>query len=70
MYRVARFFIPVGIFFIAIGMAVLLLPWLVNFRLPGDIIIRCNNSIFYIPIVTSIVLSVMLTIVLNILTRT
>jgi len=38
-------------------------------RLPGDIRIERENFSFYFPIVTSILLSVILTIVLNIFTR-
>lgn len=38
-------------------------------RLPGDIRIEGKNFSFYFPIVTSILLSVILTIVLNIFTR-
>jgi hypothetical protein len=33
-------------------------------RLPGDIVVRGKNSVFYFPIVTSILLSVMLTAIL------
>jgi uncharacterized membrane protein YdbT with pleckstrin-like domain len=34
-------------------------------KLPGDIVIRRGNSTFFFPIVTSIVLSVVLTILIN-----
>ena len=33
-------------------------------RLPGDIVVRGKNTVFYFPIVTSILLSVILTLVL------
>jgi Protein of unknown function (DUF2905) len=33
-------------------------------RLPGDIVVRRNNFTFYFPVVTSLLLSVILTIVL------
>ena len=33
-------------------------------RLPGDIVIRGKNSVFYFPIVTSLLLSVILTLVM------
>ena len=33
-------------------------------RLPGDIVVRRSNFTFYFPVVTSIVLSVLLTLVL------
>ncbi|UCC11399.1 MAG: DUF2905 domain-containing protein [candidate division WOR-3 bacterium] len=69
MYMVARFFIVLGVLFIALGIVVYLLPGLANFHLPGDIVIRRNNAVFYFPIITSLVLSVLLTILLNILGR-
>jgi hypothetical protein len=33
-------------------------------RLPGDIVIRGKNSVFYFPVVTSLLLSVVLSLVL------
>ena len=38
-------------------------------RLPGDIYVQRGNLTFYFPLVTSIVLSVLLTLVLNLLAR-
>jgi hypothetical protein len=38
-------------------------------RLPGDIVIRCENWSFYFPITTSIVLSVLLTLLLSLFSR-
>ena len=38
-------------------------------RLPGDIVIRGKNSVFYFPIVTCIVLSVLLTLVMFLFQR-
>lgn len=38
-------------------------------RLPGDILIKTDNTTVYIPIVTSIVLSIIITIILNIFFR-
>ena len=39
------------------------------FHLPGDIVWRGKNSVIYIPIVTSILLSVVLTFILAMLRR-
>jgi len=33
-------------------------------RLPGDIVIRGKNSVFYFPLMTSILLSLLLTLIL------
>lgn len=38
-------------------------------RLPGDIVIRGKNSTFYFPIVTSLLLSVVLSLVMWLLNR-
>ena len=38
-------------------------------RLPGDIVIRGKNSVFYFPIVTSLLLSIVLSLVLWIFNR-
>ena len=38
-------------------------------RLPGDIVLRGKNTTFYFPLMTSIVLSVILTLVLWIVNR-
>jgi hypothetical protein len=38
-------------------------------RLPGDIVIRRRNVTFYFPVVTMILLSILLTIILNLFTR-
>lgn len=38
-------------------------------RLPGDIFIKKGNMTFYFPIVTSIVISIILTLLFNILRR-
>jgi hypothetical protein len=38
-------------------------------RLPGDIVVRGKNTTFYFPLMTSIVLSVILTLVLYVVNR-
>ncbi|OPX86294.1 MAG: hypothetical protein A4E53_03204 [Pelotomaculum sp. PtaB.Bin104] len=38
-------------------------------RLPGDIMIQRENFSFYFPVATSIILSILLTIILNVLAR-
>lgn len=38
-------------------------------KLPGDIVMRRGNTTFYFPIVTMIVVSVLLTVILNLLGR-
>ncbi len=38
-------------------------------RLPGDIVIKRDNFTFYFPLATSILLSIILTLILNLLFR-
>jgi len=57
-----KLLILLGVFIILVGVFLLVgekIPWLG--RLPGDIIIRKKNLTFYFPIVTSIVISIILT---------
>ncbi len=53
-----KMFIVLGIFFIIVG-----LFWSFIGKLPGDIVIRRGNTTFYFPIVTSIVISIILSLV-------
>ncbi len=57
-----KLLILLGVFIILVGIFLLVgekIPWLG--RLPGDIIIRKKNFTFYFPIVTSILISIILT---------
>jgi Protein of unknown function (DUF2905) len=65
----ARWLIILGAVLIVAG---LLWPWLTNLglgRLPGDIVIERDNFRAYIPITTSIVISVALSLILWLLNR-
>jgi len=57
-----KLLILLGVFIILIGLLLFLgekIPWLG--RLPGDIIIRKKNFTFYLPLATSILISIILT---------
>ena len=57
-----KMLILLGVFIILIGFLLVIgekIPWVG--RLPGDIIIRKKNFTFYFPIVTSILISIILT---------
>jgi Protein of unknown function (DUF2905) len=71
MENIARYLIIGGIVLILIGGGVYLAAKLgIPFgRLPGDIRIEGDNGSFYFPVVTSLLLSIILTIVLNIIFR-
>ncbi|HEX4595549.1 MAG TPA: DUF2905 domain-containing protein [Bryobacteraceae bacterium] len=61
-----RTLIIIGLFVLALGLIVSIgerLPIRLG-RLPGDIVIRGKHSVFYFPIVTSLVISVILSIIL------
>jgi hypothetical protein len=71
MENIARWLVVGGIVLILIGGGVFLASRLgIPFgRLPGDIRFERGSGVFYFPIVTSCVLSILLTIVLNIIVR-
>jgi Protein of unknown function (DUF2905) len=65
----ARWLIILGVVLIVAG---LVWPWLTKLglgRLPGDIVIERDNFRLYIPIATSIVISVVLSLILWLLNR-
>jgi hypothetical protein len=65
----ARFLVILGLIFVAVG---LLWPWLSRIglgRLPGDIHISGAYGSLYIPITTSILISVVLTVLMWLFSR-
>ncbi|MEO0130622.1 MAG: DUF2905 family protein [candidate division WOR-3 bacterium] len=58
-----KVFFFLGVIFLVISLLIYLSPKLKLFTLPGDIIIKRENFLFYFPIVTSIILSIILTII-------
>lgn len=62
----------IGKLLIIIGVVLLIAggAFSVGYRgLPGDILIRKDNSVFFFPLATSIVLSIVISIILYILSR-
>ncbi len=58
-----KILVVLGILILIIGLT---WPWLSKLpigRLPGDIVIRGENSTFYFPIVTMIIVSVLLSVI-------
>jgi hypothetical protein len=69
MIDFGRLLIILGFIIVALGIVILLagrLPFIGH--LPGDILIRRGGGSFYFPLVTCLLLSIGLTIVLNVLT--
>lgn len=65
-----RILLLFGVLLIAAGGLLLLAGKLPGVgRLPGDILVRKGNFTFYFPLVTCIILSIVLTLLLNLLFR-
>ena len=66
-----KLFIAAGIALVAIGLALQFAPWLLNWfgRLPGDIRIEGARGRFYFPVVSMIIVSLVLSLLLNWLRR-
>ena len=64
MPSIGRFLVVAGLVLAAIGVVLLFAG-----RLPGDLTIRRGSLTVYLPIATGLVVSVVLTIVLNLLMR-
>lgn len=66
-----RWLITLGLILVAIGTVLHFAPWLINWfgKLPGDINIETERSRIFIPITSMILLSVLLTLLINILRR-
>ena len=69
MEGIARLLIFVGFLLVVIGGLLYVGSRLGFGTLPGDIVIRRGNFTFYFPLVTSLLLSIILTVLLNLLRR-
>lgn len=71
MTDLGKVLVVAGGLLVAVGVVVMLLgkSHLPLGRLPGDIVYRGKNTVFYFPLATSILLSVVLTIVLALISR-
>jgi hypothetical protein len=70
MPELGRTLVLLGTLLVLIGAVLLLaprIPWLG--RLPGDILVRREHVTFYFPIVTCLVVSAVLTLLLNLFWR-
>lgn len=70
MYTFGRLLVVIGSLIIVIGFMLTIMSQFTNVpRLPGDIYIKKENFVFYFPIVSSLVISVMLTILFKFFTK-
>jgi hypothetical protein len=68
--QVGKLIIVAGVALVIVGLLIILLGRIPFFgQLPGDITYRRNGTTVFIPIATMIVLSLLLTLVLNLLLR-
>ena len=66
-----KILIITGAVILTLGIVMYYAPWLVNWfgKLPGDIRIENKNSFVFIPITSMIVLSLLLTLLINLFFR-
>lgn len=63
-----KLIVVVGIFLVVFGSLILLFPKIPFIgRLPGDIVIKRDNFTFFFPLASSIVISLIITIILNLI---
>lgn len=70
MNEIGKFFILIGIVTMVIGLLLMMvgkIPFIG--RLPGDIIIEKRNFVFYFPLGTSILLSIILSLIFYLLSK-
>jgi hypothetical protein len=66
-----KLLITIGLILVALGIVMNYAPWLVNWfgKLPGDIRIEDEKKSLFIPITSSIAISIILSIIANLLFR-
>ncbi len=67
-----RWIVTLGLILVGVGLLIMAadkLPFLRFGRLPGDIVYRRKNFVFYFPLGTSVVLSVLLTLLFWVFSR-
>ncbi|MCX5813349.1 MAG: DUF2905 domain-containing protein [Proteobacteria bacterium] len=66
-----RWIIIAGLILVVIGIILHFAPWLVNWfdKLPGDIRIETERSKIFIPITSMVILSIILTVLINLFKR-
>lgn len=64
-----RLLIIGGLVIAAVGLLLLLFNRLGLGRLPGDILIQRENVTFYFPLITMLIISILLSVILNIFRR-
>ncbi|ACV62003.1 conserved hypothetical protein [Desulfofarcimen acetoxidans DSM 771] len=68
-FGMGKMLLYLGIAISVFGGLLMLLGKAPGFRLPGDIFVQKGNFSFYFPLASSILLSILLTIILNLISR-
>jgi hypothetical protein len=66
MGDVGRLLLVFGVLLVVLGGALMLFG---RFHLPGDLTLKTGNMTIYLPIATSIILSIVATVILNLVLR-
>jgi uncharacterized membrane protein YvlD (DUF360 family) len=66
MSDVGRIILVFGVLLVVVGGVLMLFG---RFHVPGDLTIRTGNATIYIPLATSIILSIVATLILNLIFR-
>jgi hypothetical protein len=66
MGDVGRLLLVFGVLLVVLGGALMLFG---RFHLPGDLTLKTDNMTIYLPIATSIILSIVATVILNLVLR-
>ncbi len=70
MFSIGKMLVFFGIFMILFGLFFMLVGKIPHLgKLPGDIAIHTKRVHFYFPILTSLIISILLTIIINIIFR-
>lgn len=69
MSNIGKMMLTFGVVLIILGIIFIVGEKLGLGKLPGDILIKKGNFTFFFPIVSSIIISLLLTLILNILNR-
>lgn len=69
MTSIGKFLILIGVSVVILGILVIVGGKIGLGKLPGDIFIKKGNFTFFFPIVTSIIFSLILTVIVNIIRK-
>lgn len=67
----AKWLIIIGLLFILFGLLWYYVPWILDWfgKLPGDIHIKLEHGNIYVPITSMIIISILITVILNFFKR-